>query len=104
MHRILIQINSTAKKVPCRIFWSTPAPEKTFGRKIIDAIYDTDPEAVVWNTREQGRPNMALEAYKLYKASNAECVCIISNGPVTSKLVYDLETRGVPAFGPIWDS
>lgn len=93
-----------AKKVPCRIFWSTPAPETTFGRKIIDAIYDTDPEAVVWNTREQGRPNMALEAYKLYKASDAECVCIISNGPVTSKLVYDMESRGIPAFGPIWDS
>ncbi|KAL1879834.1 hypothetical protein Daus18300_001672 [Diaporthe australafricana] len=93
-----------AKKVPCRIFWSTPAPEKTFGKKIIDAIYETDPEAVIWNTREQGRPNMALEAYKLYRASDAECVCIISNGPVTSKLVYDLESRGVPAFGPIWDS
>lgn len=93
-----------AKKVPCRVFWSTPHPEKTFGKKIIDAIVDADPEAVIWNTREQGRPDMALEAYKLYKSSGAECVCIISNGPVTSKLVYDLETRGVPAFGPIWDS
>lgn len=93
-----------AKKVSCRVFWSTPHPEKTFGKKIIDGILDTDPNAVIWNTREQGRPNLALEAYKLYKSSGAECVCIISNGPVTSKLVYDLETRGVPAFGPIWDS
>lgn len=93
-----------ARRVPCRVFWSAPSPEKTFGRKIVDAILDADPDAVVWNTRERGRPDMALEAYKLYKSSGAECVCVISNGPVTSKLVYDLETRGVPAFGPIWDS
>lgn len=93
-----------AKKVPCRVFWSTPHPETTFGKKIIDGILDTDPEAVIWNTREQGRPDLALEAYKLYKSSGAECVCVISNGPVTSKLVYDLESRGVPAFGPILDS
>lgn len=93
-----------AGKVPCRVFWSTPNPEKTFGKKIIDGILQHDPEAVIWNTRERGRPNMALEAYKLYKSSGAECVCVISNGPVTSKLVYDLEARGVPAFGPIFDS
>lgn len=93
-----------AGKVPCRVFWSTPNPEKTFGKKIIDGILAQDPEAVIWNTRERGRPNMALEAYKLYKSSGAECVCVISNGPVTSKLVYDLEARGVPAFGPIFDS
>lgn len=93
-----------AGKVPCRVFWSTPNPEKTFGKKIIDGILAHDPDAVIWNTRERGRPNMALEAYKLYKSSGAECVCVISNGPVTSKLVYDLEVRGVPAFGPIFDS
>lgn len=93
-----------AQQVPCRVFWSTPHPQKTYGEKIINAITQTDPKAVIWNTRTQGRPNLALEVYKLYKESEAECVCIISNGPVTSKLVYDLETRGVPAFGPIWDS
>lgn len=91
-------------EVPCRVFWSTPNPEKTFGKKIIDGILATDPEAVIWNTRERGRPDMALEAYKLYKSSGAECVCVISNGPVTTKLVYDLEARGVPAFGPVFDS
>lgn len=93
-----------AGKVPCRVFWSASRPEVTFGKKIVDAIRERDPDAVIWDTKTQGRPDMALEAYKLYKSSGAECVCIISNGPVTSKLVYALETRGVPAFGPIWDS
>lgn len=92
------------KEVPCRVFWSAPNPEKTFGKKIMDGVRDSDPEAVVWNTKERGRPDLALEAYKLYKSSGAECVCIISNAAVTAKLVYDLEKRGIPAFGPILDS
>lgn len=92
------------KEVPCRVFWSAPRPEKTFGRKILDGVRDSDPEAVVWDTKELGRPDLALEVYKLYKSSGAECVCVISNAVVTAKLVYDLEKRGIPAFGPILDS
>ncbi|CAN8102834.1 unnamed protein product [Discula destructiva] len=92
------------KEVPCRVFWSASNHEKTFGAKIIAGVRDSDPDAVLWNTKERGRPDLALEAYKLYKSSGAECVCVISNGPVTEKLVYDLEKRGVPAFGPILDS
>ncbi|KAK8112544.1 hypothetical protein PG984_013070 [Apiospora sp. TS-2023a] len=93
-----------AREVPVRVFWSTPNPETTYGREIIEGVLATDPDAVIWNTRKQGRPDMAVEAYRLYKESGAECVAIISNAKVTSKLVYDLEARGVPAFGPIFDS
>ncbi|ORY59066.1 uncharacterized protein BCR38DRAFT_468373 [Pseudomassariella vexata] len=93
-----------AGKVSCCVFWSTPNPEKTYGEIILKAVQATDAGSVIWNTRTQGRPNMALEAYKMYKESGAECVCVISNKVVTTKLIYDLETRGVPAFGPIWDS
>jgi hypothetical protein len=31
-------------------------------------------------------------------------VFVLSNERVTRKVVYGLESRGVPAFGPIWDS
>ncbi|KAK7959823.1 non-ribosomal peptide synthetase [Apiospora aurea] len=93
-----------AREVPVRVFWSTPNPETTYGREIIEGVLATDPDAVIWNTRKQGRPDMAVEAYRLYKESGAEAVAIISNAKVTSKLVYDLEARGVPAFGPIFDS
>lgn len=93
-----------AREVPCRVFWSAPNHEATFGREIVDSVCASDPEAVVWNTKERGRPDLALEAYKLYRSSGAECVCVISNAKVTAKLIYDLEKRGIPAFGPILDS
>lgn len=93
-----------SRQLPLRVFWSTPNPEETYGQAIVEGVRIADPDAVIWNTRKQGRPNMAVESYRLYRESGAEAVCIISNAKVTSKLVYDLEARGVPAFGPVFDS
>ncbi len=42
--------------------------------------------------------------YKIVQDFEAEAVVIISNEPLTRKLVYGLMSRGVPAFGAIWDS
>jgi hypothetical protein len=92
------------RRVPCRILWSTKNPERTYGQKIIDAIHETDPDAVIWDTDSQGRPNLVALAYQIYRESGAECICVISNSSTTAKTVYRLESRGVPAFGPIWDS
>lgn len=93
-----------AKKVPCRILWTAPNPEQTFGKEIVDSVKDTDPNALIWNTRTQGKPDMSLLAWKLYKESGAEAVCVISNKRFTTKIVYDMEARGVPAYGAIFDS
>jgi NAD(P)H-flavin reductase len=92
------------RRVPCRIVWSTKNPARTYGQKIIDAVQETDPDAVIWDTDSQGRPNLVALAYQIYRESGAECVCVISNSSTTAKTVYELESRGVPAFGPIWDS
>jgi NAD(P)H-flavin reductase len=92
------------RRVPCRILWSTKHPGRTYGQKIIDAIHETDPDAVIWDTDSQGRPDLVTLAYQIYRESGAECVCIISNSSTTARTVYQLEARGVPAFGPIWDS
>jgi hypothetical protein len=92
------------RAVPCRVLWVVPAPEQRYGRGIMDNILMTDPDAVIWDTKAMGRPNLATLAYQLYVQSGAECVCIISNKEGTSKCVYELESRGVPAFGPVWDS
>ena len=90
--------------VECRILWSTKNPLKTYGQEILDNIYSMDPNAVVWDTDRQGRPDLLLLAYQLYRESGAECVVVISNAKVTGNLLYGLESRGVPAFGPIFDS
>ncbi|CAE7209334.1 hypothetical protein P3342_011865 [Pyrenophora teres f. teres] len=93
-----------AQKVPCRILWTAPNPEETFGQEIVDSVRTTDPQAVIWNTRTQGKPNMSLLAYQLWKESGAEAVCVISNKRFTTKIVYDMEARGIPAYGAIFDS
>ncbi|KAK7431668.1 hypothetical protein QQZ08_001887 [Neonectria magnoliae] len=92
------------RRVPCRIVWSTKNPLKTYGQKILDTILACDPEAVIWDTDNQGRPNLTKLAYQVYKESDAECVCVISNRRTIAKTVYQLESRGIAAFGPILDS
>lgn len=47
---------------------------------------------------------MVQIAYDMYKNSDAEAVFCISNPSLTKKIVYGLEGRGVPTYGPIWDS
>ncbi|KAH7132411.1 hypothetical protein B0J11DRAFT_226607 [Dendryphion nanum] len=93
-----------AKKTPCRILWTAPNPEQTFGKEIIDSVLETDPKAIIHNTRTQGKPDMSLMAYKLWKESGAEAVCVISNKTFTTRIVYAMESRGIPAYGAIFDS
>lgn len=93
-----------AKKVPCRILWTAPNHEQTFGKGLVDEVLSTDPNAVIHNTRTMGKPDMPLMAWKLYKESGAEAVCVISNKRFTQQIVYAMESRGVPAYGAIFDS
>ncbi|KAL9002576.1 MAG: hypothetical protein Q9188_004505 [Gyalolechia gomerana] len=90
--------------MPCRLLWSTPNPEKTYGENIMESVCKADPDAMIINTRASGRPDMVALAYHLYIQSNAEAVFIISNPSLTRKVVYGMESRGIPAYGPIWDS
>jgi hypothetical protein len=87
----------------CRVLWSTASPESTYGSEVIDAVRQADPNAVIVDTRISGRQDMVAASYALYQEAGAEAVVIISNGKLTWKVVYGLETRGVPAYGPIWD-
>lgn len=93
-----------AAKIPLRIFWSAPHPEQNFGPEIIQAIYKADPNAVIWNTKTMGRPDMVQSTYSMMKESNAEAIAIISNKKLTQMVVYAMESRGLPAFGAIFDS
>jgi len=95
-----------------RILWSTPSPVNTYGQGIIDEVMAADPRAKIIDTRTLGtdengvkrRPDMVRETWKLVREMGAEAVVVIGNPAVTRKVVYAMETRGVPAFGPIWDS
>lgn len=92
-----------------RVIWSTPSPLETYGWDICQAVRNVDSRAVIIDTRQmkkdgRGRPDLTRIAWELYKSEEAEAVFVISNPKVTRKVVYGLESRGVPAFGPIWDS
>jgi NAD(P)H-flavin reductase len=92
-----------------RVVWSTPSPLETYGWEICEAVKKVDVQAVIIDTRKMkkegmGRPNLTKIAWDLYRREEAEAVFVISNPQVTRKVVYGLESRGVPAFGPIWGS
>ena len=93
-----------AHDIPCRILWSSPSPMKRYGPGTIGAVLKADPQAVIVDTKVTGRPDLSSIAYKLYTESEAEAIFIVSNQQVTSPFVLGMESRGVPAYGPIWDS
>ncbi|KAK8066875.1 hypothetical protein PG997_013622 [Apiospora hydei] len=89
---------------PTQLIWSTPNPEKTFGKPLLDTIAEKIPDAIIHDTKLLGRPDLVKMGYNLCRSFGAEAVIIIANEKITKKVVYGLETRGVPAYGAIWDS
>jgi len=56
------------------------------------------------DTRKYGRPDLVKLALKAVKEFDAEAVGVISNKVLTEKVVYGLTSRGIPAYGAIFDS
>jgi len=92
------------RNLKLRILWSASDPERTFGTDIMRRVLEADPEAVIWDTKQQSRPNLVAEAKQIYDEGDTEAVFVISNAKVTVDVVSGLENQGVPTFGPIFDS
>ncbi|KAH0351991.1 hypothetical protein KCU81_g2119, partial [Aureobasidium melanogenum] len=93
-----------SRKGQCQVLWVSSSPEKTFGQPLIDWVYTLNGNAVVWDSKKDGRPDMVALTLRLYKEMNAEAVFVVSNPKLTKQLVYGCESRGIPAYGPIFDS
>ena len=93
-----------APTCPFRLIWSTKDPEKTFSVSICEELKRQDPGAVIHDTIKMGRPDLVKMAYNTAKSFGAEAVVIIANEKITRKVVYGMETRGISAYGAIWDS
>lgn len=89
---------------PARLVWSTRNARKTYGDALVDEILDHEPDALIWNTDDLGRPDLAQLAYEAVVDFDAEAVIVISNEKLTRMVVYEMESRGIPAYGAIWDS
>jgi len=92
------------KRVPIRLLWTSPNVRRTFGDELVDSILEKSPDAVIYDTKVHGRPDMVKLTYRIAREFNAEAVCIISNQTLTEKVVYGMISRGIPAYGAIFDS
>lgn len=93
-----------ARKVPAHLVWATRSPRGTYGAGLVDEILAAEPDALIWDTHRDGKPDMVALAYHAYASTGAEAVICISNKKLTWQVVHGLERRGIPAYGAIWDS
>ncbi|GLB38322.1 putative adenylate-forming reductase, a natural product biosynthesis enzyme that resembles non-ribosomal peptide synthetases, yet serves to modify one substrate, rather than to condense two or more building blocks [Lyophyllum shimeji] len=78
------------QRIPMRLLWTAPNVRETFGDKLVDSILTAAPDAVIYNTRQRGKPDMVKLTYRMVKEFDAEAVCIISNRKLTEKVVYGM--------------
>ena len=93
-----------AQQVPAQLVWPTRSPRATYGDALIDEILAVQPNAIIWDTTARGKPDIVGLADQAYSAFHAEAVICISNKKLTRQVVHDLKRRGIPTYGPIWDS
>ncbi|WP_166418843.1 ferredoxin reductase domain-containing protein [Cochlodiniinecator piscidefendens] len=93
-----------AKDVPNRLIWSTRSPRKTYGDALVDEIEAHTEDPLIWDTDKDGKPDLSALALQAVRETGAEAVIVIANQKLTRKVVYDMETQGIPAYGAIWDS
>jgi ferredoxin-NADP reductase len=93
-----------AGEVPAHLVWVTRNPRWTYGDALVDEILAAQPDATVWDTDQQGRPDVVQLTYDAVRRTSAEAVICIANRQVTWRVVHAMESRGIPANGPIWDS
>ena len=92
------------RRPPMRVLWQTRSPLKTYGQGILDAVARLDTAAVVVDTDLTGRKDMLPMVWDMVTTFQAEAVVVVSNHYMTKKLVFELEARGLAAYGPIYDS
>ncbi|KAL5868751.1 hypothetical protein ACKVWC_009509 [Pyricularia oryzae] len=107
-----------------RIIWAANGPLETFGEGVVETVLRVDPDAVIWDTRRLGRPDLVKLAWKAWIDSakedvagpgmrivpvrkamgQCEAVIVVSNRRVTEQVVDGLEAKGVAAFGSSYES
>ncbi|WP_282607410.1 hypothetical protein [Pelagibius sp. Alg239-R121] len=93
-----------AQQLPIHLIWATRSPRKTYGDAIVDEILRACPDAHIWDTDSHGKPDLAALSLQACRSFDAEAVICISNQKLTRHVVAEMERRGIPAFGAIWDS
>ncbi|WP_172332052.1 hypothetical protein [Mangrovicoccus sp. HB161399] len=90
--------------VPARLIWSARSPRRTYGDALVDEIETATAHPLIWDTDRDGKPDLSALALEAVWETGAEAVIVISNRKLTRRVVHELETLGIPAYGAIWDS
>ena len=93
-----------AGNVPLHLIWSTRSPRQTYGDALVEEILQAQPQALIWDTDARGKPDLVQLACGAVQAFGVEAVICIANQGLTRRVVQELEARGIPAYGAIWDS
>jgi hypothetical protein len=70
----------------------------------VDEIEANTENPLIWDTDARGKPDLSALALQAVQESGAEAVIVISNQKLTQRVIYDMESQGIPAYGAIWDS
>ncbi len=99
-----LSLLGSGKRPPTRVLWQTRNPQKTYGSGILEAVASLDPHAVIVDSDQYGRQDLMAISWSLFKAHGAEAVFVVARPNFVRELVYGFEARGVPAYGPLFDS
>ncbi|KAJ3391459.1 hypothetical protein HDU92_009019 [Lobulomyces angularis] len=88
-----------------KLLWICSEPEATFGQELVNEIKsNAGLDAVIHNTRTQGRLNLVKTSISMYQEINAETILVVSNPAFTAQLSYGCNARGIRCLGVIFDS
>ncbi|KAJ5926618.1 hypothetical protein N7516_008391 [Penicillium verrucosum] len=87
-----------------KVIWQTRNPLQTYGQDVIDLVHQMGPDPIIFDTSRDGRVDMLPVVRQQLKEFEAEAVFVISNPKMTQDIVYEFESQGIPAYGPIFDS
>ncbi|CAI7567608.1 unnamed protein product [Penicillium viridicatum] len=87
-----------------KVIWQTRNPLQTYGQDVIDLVHQMGPDPIIFDTSRDGRVDMLPVVRQQLKEFKAEAVFVISNPKMTQDIVYEFESQGIPAYGPIFDS
>jgi hypothetical protein len=58
-----------AARVPAKLVWSTRNPRATYGDALVDEVEAAQPDAVIWDTTQLGKPDLLKLAYEACRTS-----------------------------------
>ncbi|KVH89472.1 adenylate-forming reductase 03009-like [Cynara cardunculus var. scolymus] len=87
------------------LLWVAKGIEQNFGEEIKEWVSGYPKEKViVHDTAVMGRPNVSEMSVAAARKWGAEVVIVTSNPEGSRDVVNACKGKGIPAFGPIWDS